>query len=144
LKDFLPLHHFWCNNSPSQFVLFAELLPGALVMWIQKLADGVIEIDTPIGPRYVQPSFLERASLLWTFRNFPSLPQQVLRPREQRLIDRLWSENRFVPMSIDGLSHPVIGRIERRPTPQQPAAAKKPASSVPSSMAEHGREPASA
>jgi hypothetical protein len=114
-------------------------------MWIEKLADGVIEIDTPIGPRYIQPSLVQRAYLLWTFRNFPSLPQQVLRPREQRLIDRLWSDHRFVPMSIDGLSHPVIGRIERRVPPQaESVPPRKPVPGVQTSVAEQGREPASA
>jgi hypothetical protein len=84
-------------------------------MLIDKLADGVLEIDTPIGPRYVQPNFAERAYLLWTFRNFFSLPQQVLRPWQRRLVDRLWSESRFVSLSMDGSrERPVIGRVERR------------------------------
>jgi hypothetical protein len=84
-------------------------------MWIEKLTDGVLELDTPIGPRYVQPSFAQRAYLLWTFRNFFSLPQAVLNPLQRRLIDRLWSESRFVPVSAVGaLDRPVIGRIERR------------------------------
>ena len=83
-------------------------------MWIEKLSDGVLAVDTPIGPRYVQPSFLQRAFLIWTFRNFVSLPQQVLRPWQLGLIERLWSENRFVSLSVAGESdRPVIGRIER-------------------------------
>ena len=68
-------------------------------MWIEKLAHGILEMDTPIGPRYLQPTFVERAVLLWTFRNFFSLPQQVLRPRERRLINRLLNENRYVSVS---------------------------------------------
>jgi len=84
-------------------------------MWIEKLADGVLELDTPIGLRYVQPNFAQRAYLIWTFRNFDSLPQQVLRPWERRLIDRLWISNRFVSVRVAGASdRPVIGRIERR------------------------------
>ncbi len=84
-------------------------------MWIEKLTDGVLELDTPIGPRYLQPNLAQRAYLLWTFRNFFSLPQPVLRPRERRLIDRLRSENRFVSLSAAGApDRPVIGRIERR------------------------------
>jgi len=39
-------------------------------MWIEKLTDGIIQLDTAIGPRYVQPNLLQRAYLLWTFRNF--------------------------------------------------------------------------
>jgi hypothetical protein len=47
-------------------------------MWIEKLADGVLQVETPIGARFIRPSFFERAYLLWMFRNFDSLPQQVL------------------------------------------------------------------
>jgi hypothetical protein len=84
-------------------------------MWIEKLAHGVLVLDTPIGPRYLQPNFLERALLTWTFRNFSSLPQEVLRAHERRLIDRLWNENRFVSLSISGANdRTVIGRVERR------------------------------
>jgi len=115
-------------------------------MWIEKLADGVLEVDTPIGPRYVQPSFLQRAYLIWIFRNFFSLPQQVLRPRECRLIDRLWSENKFVSLSVVGEpDRPVIGRIERRLQPQaEVAPVRKPAASAASAVAEQSREAASA
>ena len=83
-------------------------------MWIERLSNGVLELDTPIGPRYVEPSLVERLYLIWTFRLFFSLPQQVLRPWERRLTDRLRSENRFVPLSVVGAQdRPVIGRIER-------------------------------
>ena len=85
-------------------------------MWIEKLIDGIVQLDTPMGARYVQPNLLERAYLIWTFRNFFSLPQQVLRPWQRRLIDRLWAEKRFVSMVSAGASdRPVIGRVERRP-----------------------------
>ena len=115
-------------------------------MWIEKLARGVLELDTPIGPRYLQPNFFERALLLWTFRNFPSLPQEVLRQSEGRLINRLWNENRFVSLSFVGISDvPIIGRVERRKLatvetmPQRrPAASSKPA------LADEGREAVSA
>ena len=89
-------------------------------MWIEKLTGGVLAVDTPIGPRYVQLNFQQRAYLLWIFRNFPSLPQQVLRPGERQLIDRLWSGSKFVSMPLMG-APPVIGRIERR-MPAQPEA----------------------
>jgi hypothetical protein len=86
-------------------------------MWIEKLTDGVLELDTPIGPRYLQPTFLQRAFLLWTFRNFCSLPQSVLRPWERRLIDGLSTDNRFVSLSTPAVfDRPVIGKIERRPS----------------------------
>ena len=125
-------------------------------MWIEKLTDGVLELDTPIGPRYLQPNLAQRAYLLWTFRNFFSLPQPVLRPRERRLIDRLRSENRFVSLSAAGApDRPVIGRIERRAPAQaevllirkapirQPLICQ-PMSGAQSAVAEQSQEAASA
>ncbi|HYW39576.1 MAG TPA: hypothetical protein VE957_15805 [Terriglobales bacterium] len=115
-------------------------------MWIEKLTDGVLELDTPIGPRYVQPNLLQRAYLIWTFRNFFSLPQQVLRPWERRLIDRLRSENRFVSLSPVGVAdRPVIGRVERRaPAQAEVVPIRQPASGSNSAVAEQTREAASA
>jgi len=115
-------------------------------MWIEKLTDGVIQLDTPIGSRYVQPNLVERAYLIWTFRNFFSLPQQVLRPWERRLIDRLWSENRFVSLSAAGAQdRPVIGRVERRaPAKAEVVPIRKPVSGSKTAVAEQSREAASA
>jgi len=120
-------------------------------MWIEKLRDGIVEVDTPIGRRYVQPNFAQRAYLIWTFRNFFSLPQQVLRPWQLRLIDRLWSENRFVPLSAAGApDKPVIGKIERRApvraevVPIRELPIRKPVSGSNAAAAEHGREAVSA
>ncbi|MFZ0226414.1 MAG: hypothetical protein WAL41_05595 [Mycobacterium sp.] len=79
-------------------------------MWIEKLSRGVLELETPIGPRYINPNLLERARLMWTFRNFSSLPHQVLRSSELRLIDRLSIANRFVSRAIE--ERPVIGKVE--------------------------------
>jgi hypothetical protein len=85
-------------------------------MWIDKLADGVVQVQTPIGPRYLMPSFLQRAYFLWMFRHFPILPHAVLSSGQQRLVDRLCSEQRFVSMAYaDGMEDaPVIGTVERR------------------------------
>ena len=85
-------------------------------MLIEKLAAGVVEVQTPIGPRYVMPSFLQRVYLLWMFRNFPILPHAVLSRRQQRLIDHMCSEQLFASMAYaDGMEAPVIGTIEHRP-----------------------------
>ena len=85
-------------------------------MWIDKLADGVVQVQTPIGPRYLMPSFLQRAYFVWMFRHFPILPHAVLSSWQQRLIDRLCSEQRFVSMAYaDGMEDaPVIGTVEKR------------------------------
>jgi hypothetical protein len=115
-------------------------------MWIEKLADGVLEVDTPIGKRYIRPDFKQRVRLLWTFRNFDSLPQQVLSSGEQRLIDRLCREHRFVAMSAIGDGgQPVIGRVERRlPMQTEALAERKPAARSASPMSERGSEAVSA
>jgi hypothetical protein len=90
---------------------------GPISMLIEKLADGVVRVQTPIGPRYVMPSFRQRLYLVWMFRNFHILPHAVLNRRQQRLIDRLCAEQRFASMAYaDGMDEvPVIGTIERRP-----------------------------
>jgi hypothetical protein len=102
-------------------------------MWIEKLSDGVVQVQTPIGPRYLMPSFLQRIYFLWMFRNFPILPHAVLNAGQQRLIDRMCSEQRFVSMAYaDGMDDaPVIGTVERRPSlkpdalpPRRPAASE--------------------
>jgi hypothetical protein len=105
-------------------------------MLIEKLAEGVVKVQTPIGPRYVAPSsFMERVYLLWMFRNFPILPHAVLSRRQQRMIDRMCSEQRFASIAYsDGMSEvPVIGTVEHRPprvaeplAPRRPAASEGP------------------
>jgi hypothetical protein len=99
-------------------------------MLIEKLTAGVVQVQTPIGPRFVMPSFLQRVYLLWMFRNFPILPHVVLNARQQRMIDRMCSEQRFASMAYaDGMDEaPVIGTVEHRPpigadqlTPRRPA-----------------------
>jgi len=86
-------------------------------MLIEKLAAGVVQVQTPIGPRYVMPSFVQRVYLLWMFRNFPILPHAVLNGRQQRMIDRMCGEQRFASLAYaDGMDEaPVIGTIEHRP-----------------------------
>jgi hypothetical protein len=86
-------------------------------MLLEKLAGGVVRVQTPIGPRYVMPSFLQRIYLLWMFRHFPILPHAMLSRRQQRMIDFMCSQQRFASIVyVDGLDEaPVIGTVERRP-----------------------------
>src|SRR5882762_11565336 len=105
-------------------------------MLIEKLAAGVVQVQTPIGPRYVVPSFWQRVYLLWMFRNFPILPHAVLNGRQQRMIDRMCSEQRFASMAYaDGMDEaPVIGTVERRPVVGgEPLPRRRPAASEDSS-----------
>ncbi len=84
-------------------------------MWIERLLYGVLRVLTPLGPRYLSPSFLERVYLLWTFRNFTSLPLVVLNHRQQKLVDRLCSQQKFVSLPFENgmFEQPLIGTVER-------------------------------
>jgi hypothetical protein len=115
-------------------------------MWIEKLAEGVLQVDTPLGKRYIRPDFKQRLRLLWIFRNFQSLPQQVLSVSEQRFLNELCSEHRFVAVSASGgHNQVVIGRVEKR-LPVQPEAlsAQKSGTGAASPLADQGGEVASA
>ena len=87
------------------------------VMWIERLLYGVLRVLTPLGPRYLGPSFLERAYLLWTFRNFTSLSLAVLNHRQQKLVDRLYSQQKFVSPAFENgmFDQLLIGTVERLP-----------------------------
>lgn len=110
-------------------------------MLIEKLAAGVVRVQTPIGPRYVMPSFSQRVYLLWMFRNFPILPHAVLSRRQQRMIDQMCSQQRFASMAYaSGMDEaPVIGTIERRPPGGAPLPPRRPATSE-SSLAAEARQ----
>jgi hypothetical protein len=82
-------------------------------MWMEKLSAGVLRILTPLGPRYLKPSLAQRVYLLWVFRHFEKLPLQVLTRRQQKLIQNLWSEQRFVYLLYE--EAPILGTLERRP-----------------------------
>jgi len=86
-------------------------------MLIGKLSNGVLRVLTPLGPRYVRPTFRQRLYLLWIFRNFDLLPLQVLSQRQRQLIDELAVEQQFVSIAQDiGVEDgPILGTIERRP-----------------------------
>lgn len=86
-------------------------------MWMDKVSDGVLRVLTPLGPRYIKPSLLQRLYLVWIFRHFDRLPQQVLSTRQQRLVDELYMSQHFVSLwRTNGAGEvPVIGTVERRP-----------------------------
>ncbi len=85
---------------------------------MEKLATGVVRVVTPIGPRFIELSFWQRAYFLWIFRNFDTLPQQVLSERQQRIIDQLCVEKRFVSLPSSWEDAHIIGTLERIPVMQ--------------------------
>ena len=103
-------------------------------MWLEKLYSGVLRILTPLGPRYLKPSFIERLYLLWVFRNFPSLPAKVLTSRQLRIIETMYARNRFVSFGVGTDDAPLLGTLEQRPPMLDSAASRYPSSAEAESM----------
>jgi hypothetical protein len=97
-------------------------------MLMEKILCGVLAVETDFGIRYVQLSLLERLRLLWTFRNFYLLPEEVLSRQERALIDELCRSGKFLANrnGHGDLSLVCIGTVERRIPRQQPKAAASP------------------
>ena len=103
---------------------------------LEKLCFGVLRVLTPLGPRYLRPSFFERFYLLWLFRNFPTLPSKVFTPRQQRFIEAICAHGRFVSfgMGVDDAPPLLIGTLEQRPPVSSDLEARRPAASVPDAV----------
>jgi hypothetical protein len=83
---------------------------------MEKLSSGVLRVLTPLGSRYIRPSFLQRFYLMWTFRHFDRLPLQVLSSWQRRLIDDLCSSQNYVSgVGVGWEDVPLLGTVERRP-----------------------------
>jgi hypothetical protein len=97
-------------------------MSGDAIMWIEKLSQGVLRVLTPLGPRYLNPSFGQRLYLLWIFRNFETLPVKVLSVRQQKRIEAMCARHGFVSvLEPNGLMDtPLLGTLEQRP-PVAPA-----------------------
>lgn len=103
-------------------------------MWMEKLSLGVLRVLTPLGPRYLNPSFVQRLYLLWIFRNFETLPVKVLSPRQQRWVKAMCARHGFVSvLEPNGLvDTPLLGTLEQRPPV---ASLRRPNQSVSDAMA---------
>ena len=70
----------------------------------------LVAFDTGRGLVYAPASGWARIYLLWTFRNFHSLPQKVLNPRQQELITTLYrTATQKAPRQFDDA---LIGTVE--------------------------------
>jgi hypothetical protein len=78
----------------------------------QKIRTGLVELRTNVGSVYVRPSFWERIYLLWTFRNFHTLPKQVLNRHQQQLIDKLCRTEAVSRTGPIARTTPIIGAVE--------------------------------
>jgi hypothetical protein len=104
-------------------------------MWLEKLFFGVLRVLTPLGPRYLKPSFTQRMYLLWVFRNFATLPVKVLSRRQQRVVESMCAQNRFVSFGAGVDDAPLLGTLEQRPPIPEAMPSRRPAASIPDSVA---------
>jgi hypothetical protein len=108
-------------------------------MWLEKLASGVLRVLTPLGPRYLQPSFAQRLYLLWIFRNFQTLPVKVLTSRQRRLVESMCAADQFVSFGVGVDDAPLLGTLEQRP-PIPESLPRRPSTSVADSVAPFATE----
>jgi hypothetical protein len=95
-------------------------------MWIEKLFSGVLRVLTPLGPRYLKPSFAQRFYLLWVFRNFETLPVKVLTSRQRRFVETMWAQDRFVSFGLGVDDAPLLGTLEQRPPVPEATPPRRP------------------
>lgn len=93
------------SHSPEDFALGSR--PGAT-----KEKARLLEVRTESGTLYVCPSKWQRLRLLWTFRHFHVLPQQVLSRRDQHLVDKLARSAVITPIRPVPRSA-IMGVVER-------------------------------
>lgn len=98
-------------------------------MWLEKLSSGVLRVLTPLGPRYLNPSFGQRLYLIWVFRHFETLPVKVLNARQRRMIENMCANNQFVSIDLAVDYAPLLGTLEQRP-PVPSLATRRPLGSV--------------
>jgi hypothetical protein len=80
---------------------------------LDKVRAGVLQLSTPTGTVCVKPVLKERLLLLWIFRNFKILPEQVLGDREKRFIERLRGVDReILPGNFGSDEGLVIGTVD--------------------------------
>jgi hypothetical protein len=99
-------------------------------MWLEKLFSGVLRVLTPLGPRYLNPSFVQRLYLLWVFRHFENLPVKVLSSRQRRMIETMCANNQFVSLDLAVDYVPLLGTLEQRPPVPVTSPSRRPVSSV--------------
>lgn len=107
-------------------------------MWLEKIFCGVLRVHTPLGPRYLKPSFFQRVYLLWIFRNFQTLPLKVLSERQQRLVEVMCQNGGFVMLGAGFDDAPLLGTLEQRPP--VPALPRRPSASVEDTVAPFAAE----
>ncbi len=98
----------------------------------------LVALDTDQGVVYAPASGWDKVCLLWTFRNFRSLPQTVLSPRQQQLIASLYRETSGYP-SNELHQAAIVGTVEGFRPSSLPSLAASTKSRKPASVP--GRKP---
>ncbi|HMK31216.1 MAG TPA: hypothetical protein VK473_16150 [Terriglobales bacterium] len=93
-------------------------------MW-NKLVRGVVVVRTRNGVHYIRPGFFECVRLLWIFRHFTVLPENVLGSRQRRFVESLCVKARPVIWGVD-MNTQCIGTIEWNRPAAKPASGVKP------------------
>ena len=91
--------------------------------WVEESGAQLLELHTPAGAVYVQPSRWQRIRLQWIFRHFHELPLQVLSRRDQRLIVKL-SQSAVVTPASPVAGTTLLGVVENV-HPKPPASAAR-------------------
>jgi TonB family protein len=79
----------------------------------------LLAFDTDRGLVYAQASGWRRVYLLWTFRNFRTLPNKVLHARQQKLIESLYC-TASIKLANERDKAAVIGTVEDFDLPSSP------------------------
>ncbi|MDP9269071.1 MAG: hypothetical protein M3P27_12205 [Acidobacteriota bacterium] len=83
-------------------------------MLMEKIRHGVLQVSTDHGPRFVELSLPERLRLIWMFRNFKLLPQEVLSQPQQALVRHLCGQHLEKRNEVN--PDAVIGIVEALPS----------------------------
>jgi len=81
------------------------------VKLLAKLSGGVLEVTAGDECRHAELSLLERAYLIWTFRNFRRLSVRVLNQPQREMVERL-SQTAHVAETKKINPKLIIGRVE--------------------------------
>ncbi len=93
---------------------------------LDKLQSGILQVLTDTGLHYVRPSFWERLRLVWIFRNFSALPQQVLSASHQHLLSSLCAAQRLLRCGTLQIQHAsVIGTLLTSTLPNSKSASER-------------------
>jgi TonB family protein len=138
-------HNIFRGNQLPRLGLATELrhgrkhsIPPESSLFPQRV---LVALDSGQGVVYAPASGWDRVHLLWTFRNFRSLPQNVLSPRQKKLIESLYREasnygshelhDAVVVGTVEGFKPSAFSTLASSVEVRKPVAAEKKSPDVP-------------